>query len=89
MCVPILSTHAPLKKKMAYLYFENTTQLYGSCSLGKSDAPLGTPSAIPVVVGLELMIFNTGCYSASTLMAFPKYTADTILVVAHRVCCQF
>lgn len=71
-----------------YLNFENTTQLCWSWSLWQSYAPLGTPSAIPVIVGLELVVFNTCHYSASTLMSFSKYTADTIFVVARCIGCQ-
>jgi len=71
-----------------YLNFENTTQLCWCWSLWQSDAPLGTPSAIPIIVGLELVVFNTCHYSASTLMSFSKYTANTIFVVAHCIGCQ-
>jgi hypothetical protein len=87
-CAHVHTQPAQHKRNIMYLYFKNTTQLCGCWSLRKSDAPLGTPSAIPVVVGLELMIFNTGHYSAYTLITLPKYTAYTILVVAHHVSCQ-
>jgi hypothetical protein len=71
-----------------YLNFENTTQLCWCWSLWQSDAPLGTPSTIPVIVGLELVVFNTCHYSASTLMSFSKYTADTMFVGAHCIGCH-
>lgn len=87
-CAHVHTQPAQHRRNIMYLYFKNTTQLCGCWSLRKSDAPLGTPSAIPVVVGLELMIFNTGHYSAYTLITLPKYTAYTILVVAHHVSCQ-
>jgi hypothetical protein len=34
------------------------------------------------------VVFNTCHYSASTLISFSKYTADTIFVVAHCIGCQ-